>query len=134
MTTDHYHIAIELIEAIGEYLDGQGFSADDFFRQQGFVPDSDDHEGYVDFQLFSRLFDAAEQFTGDHCIGLNVGAYFLARHWGRLGYLIMSGENGLEGVQYIQRFARIEVQEEPGRTFSSFVHGYTSLPVTVTRR
>ncbi|NPU93526.1 MAG: helix-turn-helix domain-containing protein [Gammaproteobacteria bacterium] len=107
MTTDHYHIAIELIEAIGEYLDAQGFSADDFFRQQGFVPDSDDHEGYVDFQLFSRLFDAAEQFTGDHCIGLNVGANFLARHWGRLGYLIMAGENGLEGVQYIQRFARI---------------------------
>lgn len=106
MTSDHYHIAIELIEAIGEHLERRGFDADTFFRQQGFSID-DDHDGFVDFQLFSRLFDAAEQFTGDHCIGLNVGANFLARHWGRLGYLIMSGENGLEGVQYIQRFARI---------------------------
>ncbi len=106
MTSDHYHIAIELIEAIGEHLERQGFDADAFFRQQRFSID-DDHDGFVDFQLFSRLFDAAEQFTGDHCIGLNVGANFLARHWGRLGYLIMAGENGLEGVQYIQRFARI---------------------------
>ena len=35
--------------------------------------------------------------------------------------------------EILQRFERIEVQEEPERTFSSFVHGYTSLPVTVTR-
>jgi len=36
--------------------------------------------------------------------------------------------------EILQRFERIEVQDEPERTFSSFVHGYTSLPVTVTRR
>lgn len=28
----------------------------------------------------------------------------------------------------------VDVQEEPERVFSSFVHGYTKLPVTVTRR
>jgi len=33
-----------------------------------------------------------------------------------------------------KRFERIELQEEPSFTFSSFVHGYTELPVTVTRR
>ncbi|GJM37892.1 MAG: cytochrome P450 [Acidimicrobiales bacterium] len=36
--------------------------------------------------------------------------------------------------EVLQRFERIEVQEEPERTFSSFVHGYTKLPVTVKRR
>ena len=36
--------------------------------------------------------------------------------------------------EVLARFERIEVQAEPTRTFSSFVHGYTSLPVTVTRR
>ena len=36
--------------------------------------------------------------------------------------------------EILQRFERIEIQDEPERTFSSFVHGYTSLPVTVTRR
>ena len=36
--------------------------------------------------------------------------------------------------EVLARFERIEVQEEPERTFSSFVHGYTKLPVTVTRR
>ena len=36
--------------------------------------------------------------------------------------------------EILQRFERIEIQNEPERTFSSFVHGYTSLPVTVSRR
>ncbi len=36
--------------------------------------------------------------------------------------------------EVLQRFERIEVQAEPERTFSSFVHGYTNLPVTVSRR
>ena len=36
--------------------------------------------------------------------------------------------------EILQRFERIEIQAEPTRTFSSFVHGYTSLPVIVTRR
>ncbi|MFT5200988.1 MAG: cytochrome P450 [Candidatus Aldehydirespiratoraceae bacterium] len=36
--------------------------------------------------------------------------------------------------EVLKRFKRIEVQEEPERTFSSFVHGYANLPVKVTRR
>ena len=36
--------------------------------------------------------------------------------------------------EVLKRFERIDVQEEPERTFSSFVHGYTKLPVRVTRR
>ncbi len=36
--------------------------------------------------------------------------------------------------EVLQRFERVEIQGEPDRTFSSFVHGYTKLPVTVTRR
>ncbi len=35
--------------------------------------------------------------------------------------------------EILQRFRRIEVQDEPGRTLSSFVKGYTNLPVRVTR-
>ncbi len=36
--------------------------------------------------------------------------------------------------EILDRFDRIEVQAEPTRTFSSFVHGYTHLPVQITRR
>ena len=36
--------------------------------------------------------------------------------------------------EILQRFDRIEVQDEPTRTFSSFVNGYTRLPVRVTRK
>lgn len=35
--------------------------------------------------------------------------------------------------EILERFEKIEVQAEPSRTFSSFVNGYTKLPVTVTR-
>lgn len=36
--------------------------------------------------------------------------------------------------EILPRFERIEVQAEPSRTFSSFVNGYTRLPVIVTRK
>ena len=36
--------------------------------------------------------------------------------------------------EILQRFERIEVQDEPTRTLSSFVRGYTHLPVRVTRK
>ena len=107
MTTSRLHVAVELIEAIGEYLDGVGLSAAEFYRLQGFNPDGEHVSGYVDFSLFSTLFDAAAEFADEDYIGLKVGENFLARHWGRLGYLIMAGENGIEGIQYIQQFATI---------------------------
>ena len=36
--------------------------------------------------------------------------------------------------EILVRFEKIEVQDEPSRTFSSFVKGYTSLPVKVLRK
>lgn len=36
--------------------------------------------------------------------------------------------------EILQRFARIEIQDEPERIYSSFVHGYSKLPVKVTRK
>ncbi len=36
--------------------------------------------------------------------------------------------------ELLQRFDKIEVQDEPQRTFSSFVNGYTHLPVKVSRK
>ncbi|MEM9893536.1 MAG: cytochrome P450 [Actinomycetota bacterium] len=35
--------------------------------------------------------------------------------------------------ELLQRFERVEIQDEPERVFSSFVHGYSELPVSVTR-
>jgi len=36
--------------------------------------------------------------------------------------------------EILNRFERVEVQDQPSRTFSSFVNGYTKLPVKVTRK
>ena len=36
--------------------------------------------------------------------------------------------------ELLQRFDKIEVQTEPKRTFSSFVNGYTHMPVKVKRK
>ncbi len=107
VATPRYHVAVELVEAIAEYLEAQGLSVPEFYRQQNFSVDEEGQNGYVSLQRFSELFEAAAQFSSEPYIGLKVGENFLAKHWGRLGYLIMAGENGMEGVQYIQRFAAI---------------------------
>jgi cytochrome P450 len=36
--------------------------------------------------------------------------------------------------EILKRFEKIELQDEPSRTFSSFVKGYTYMPVKVTRK
>jgi cytochrome P450 len=36
--------------------------------------------------------------------------------------------------EILTRFEKIEIQAEPDRTFSSFVKGYTRLPVKVRRK
>ena len=36
--------------------------------------------------------------------------------------------------ELLARFETVEIQDEPERVWSSFVHGYSTLPVTVTRR
>lgn len=107
MTTPRFHVAIELVEAIADYLNACQCSSDAFFKAQGYCVEQDGHNGYISLERFSSLFDAAADYVGDAYLGLKVGANFLAKHWGRLGYLVMAGENGLEGVQYLQRFAAI---------------------------
>ena len=36
--------------------------------------------------------------------------------------------------EILDRFERIEVVDEPERTLSAFINGYTTLPVQVTRK
>jgi cytochrome P450 len=36
--------------------------------------------------------------------------------------------------ELLKRFEKIEIQDQPTRTFSSFVKGYTHLPVKVKRK
>ena len=47
-----------------------------------------------------------------------------------------AGPQGCDGrlSEILHRFEKVEVQQEPSRTFSSFVKGYTTLPVKVTRK
>ena len=107
VASPRFHVAIELVEAIADYLNGSGHCADAFFLQQSFSFEEEGQNGYVSMKLFSDLFDAAARYVEDDYLGLKVGSNFLAKHWGRLGYLVMAGENGLEAVQYLQRFASI---------------------------
>lgn len=106
MSLERFHVAVELAEAIADYLDSIGLSGTEFFQQQGVDPEADFENGYLGFDRFCSLFDAAAVYANDDYIGLRAGNNFVVRHWGRLGYLIMAGENGLEGIRFIQRFAR----------------------------
>ena len=51
--------------------------------------------------------------------------------WGPAG---PQGYDGQGLSEILHRFEKVDVQQEPSRTFSSFVKGYTTLPVKATRK
>ncbi|OUS26435.1 hypothetical protein A9Q99_18035 [Gammaproteobacteria bacterium 45_16_T64] len=119
MTTT-YQVAIEVAEGVIEYLEDKGIDAKAYMKTQGWEYDEHKDEGFVPFSIVSDMFDWAEQLTGDVYIGLHVGEKTQARHWGRLGYLILVGDDGLESLEYIQRYAQLitnvmDVQFENGQ-------------------
>ena len=107
MQKTEYTVAIELLEAVVEYLEGKGVVLEDLWQRYNTSLESLQDEQFVPFALFSDAFELGEAATGDRAIGLHVGENVSARHWGQLGYLILSGEDGFEGINYIQRFARL---------------------------
>lgn len=107
MQSPPLHVTVEVVEALVEYLRDRQIDTTTLLASVGISLEDSADEGFIDFLAFSNLFDAAETLTGDAHIGLHVGEGFLARHWGRLGYLIISGSDGFEGLRYMERFARI---------------------------
>lgn len=107
MQTSPLHVTVEVVEALVEYLAQRQIDTAALLASADISFDACAEEGFVDFNAFCRLFEAAEHAADDPYIGLHVGQGFLARHWGRLGYLIISGSDGFEGLQFLERFANI---------------------------
>ena len=107
MHKTEYTVAIELMEAVVEYLEAQGFNLDELWTRYDTSLENLQDQQFVPFELFSDAFDLGAKATRDAAIGLHVGENVSTRHWGQLGYLILSGEDGFEGINYIQRFARL---------------------------
>jgi len=88
---------------------------------------------YISANRDESVFDNAnvidiERHNADRQLSFGYGIHFC------MGSRLAELQLRVLWEEILQRFERIEVQEEPERTFSSFVHGYTKLPVTVTRR
>jgi len=88
---------------------------------------------YISANQDEEVFDNAEVIdierpNADRHLSFGYGIHFC------MGSRLAELQLRILWEEILQRFERIEVQEEPERTFSSFVHGYTKLPVTVTRR
>lgn len=107
MQNTEYTVAIELLEAIVEYLEEKGVSLSPIWERYAISLAELKEQQFVPFELFSDCFDLGEESTGDISMGLHVGANVSTRHWGQLGYLMLSGEDGFESIDYIQRFARL---------------------------
>ncbi len=82
-----------------------------------------------------------EAMFGDDADALRIGRTNAERHlsFGHgvhycMGARIAELQLRILWEEILPRFSRIEVQGEPERTLSSCVHGYTSLPVRVSRR
>lgn len=107
MSNHTTHIAVEVLEALIEHLRARGADVDAMMAALDIQYEELVDAGFMDFERFRQLFIKAAETVGDPCLGLHVGEGFMARHWGRLGYLIISGKDGFEGLHYLQRFARI---------------------------
>lgn len=100
-------VAAEAVEALQEYLLDHDMPIADFLKAESLPLTGWLEEPFVPFTVFSRLFDYAEYQLADTYVGLHVGQSVAPRHWGQLGYLILAGEDGFEGVRYIERYARL---------------------------
>jgi len=69
-----------------------------------------------------------ERHNADRQLSFGYGIHFC------MGSRIAELQLRIVWEEILKRFERIEIQDEPERVFSSFVHGYANLPVTVTRR
>ncbi len=85
--------------------------------------------GNRDEELFDRPNDIdIERTNADRHLAFGYGIHFC------MGSRIAELQLRILWEELLKRFSNIEVQAEPGRTLSSFVHGYTDMPVVVTRR
>ena len=104
----HPHVvAIEVAEALIEYMVEREFNVEQFFAERQFSYDIEQDLPFLPFEIFSDLFVAGADFLDDEHLGLHVGQTVSTRHWGQLGYLILSGENGIEAIRYMDRYARL---------------------------
>tara|TARA_B100001142_G_scaffold306019_1_gene335479 strand:- start:484 stop:1812 length:1329 start_codon:yes stop_codon:yes gene_type:complete len=69
-----------------------------------------------------------ERHNADRQLSFGYGIHFC------MGSRIAELQLRIVWEEILKRFKRIEIQDEPERVFSSFVHGYSNLPVTVKRR
>ena len=88
---------------------------------------------YVSANRDENVFESAdvidiERHNADRHLSFGYGIHFC------MGSRLAELQLRVLWEEILERFERIEIQDEPDRTFSSFVHGYASLPVTVTRR
>lgn len=107
MQNTEYIVAIELLEAVVEYLDDRKVSLGPIWKQFGTSLEQLQDQQFVPFEVLSACFEYGAEKAEDPSIGLHVGANVSTRHWGQLGYLMLAGEDGFESINYIQRFARL---------------------------
>ncbi len=85
--------------------------------------------GNRDEEVFENASDIdIERHNADRHLAFGYGIHFC------MGSRLAELQLRILWEEILPRFERIEVQDEPGRTFSSFVNGYTNLPVQVTRK
>ena len=88
---------------------------------------------YVSANRDEDVFDNAdvidiERANADRHLSFGYGVHFC------MGSRLAELQLRILWEEVLQRFERIEVQAEPERTFSSFVKGYTHLPVRISRK
>jgi AraC-like DNA-binding protein len=102
-------------------LEARGLDAAAVFRRAGCDPELlRVHETRVPNRVVRRLYEVAEEATGDACIGIDVGAQFRGVAMHALGHAWLASSTLAEAMRRIARYTRVlsefwhaELREEP---------------------
>ncbi|MCU0897688.1 MAG: AraC family transcriptional regulator [Burkholderiales bacterium] len=102
-------------------LEARGLDAAAVFRRAGCDPDLlRVHETRVPNRVVRRLYEVAEEATGDVCIGVDVGAQFRGVAMHALGHAWLASSTLAEALLRVARYTRVlsefwhaELREEP---------------------
>jgi AraC-like DNA-binding protein len=103
-------VSKDFAEAVLDYLSQQGIDEQQVLSKLRLSSTSQMLiNNRIPLNHYERLYDVAEQLTGDPYIGLHVGATPLPKSWGLVSYLAMSASNAMMAIKAFMQYSMLQL-------------------------
>lgn len=101
-------VAVNYLAGLADALKRRGLSIEVLFQRAGGEPEwLADPEYRIDFDLYVRLWNLADQAVGDPLFALQAGLDFHPGHMGDLATLLVAAPNLVEAIEHLIRYEHI---------------------------